>query len=443
MGFMKKVIILVGTFTTFSYPWGHLYEWGEGSSVQQTTDGGYIVTGPGAGEGSYDGDLFVLKTDVEGNIEWKRSFDGSQGFCVQQTSDGGYIVVGETWLYANPYRYVDLWLLKFNADGDTLWTKTYGKNMVDRGRWVEQTPDGGYIITGSMDGTGGIGWDPKLWILKTDANGDTAWTKIYDPGPGNGWVGYCVKPINDGYIVATSKGLMRTDSMGDSLWMNSYAANCICKTSDGGYILSASYYNDVWLIRTDSLGDTLWTSTYGDEDLEFCNCVSSTSDGGYIAVGEKSTQGYYEVDVWLLRLDSNGDTLWTKEYWGDRPEVGESVQQTADGGYVISGYSSDMILLIKTDSVGNVGVKEEATQGSFINWQVITPVGPQITLSYDNTPGGFHASVYNASGQRMDELHTTGASGTITWGEGQTPGVYFIRELSDSQGTTRKVVLIQ
>jgi hypothetical protein len=267
---------------------------------------------------------------------WTKTFGGSDsdwGFSVQQTTDGGYIVTGETCSFGAGDN--DVWLIKTNASGDTLWTKTFGGSDIDVGYSVQQTTDGGYIITGSTFGAG----VSDVWLIKTDDSGDTLWTKTFG-GSDSEW-GRSVQQTTDGGYIIT--GMTRSFGAGD---------------------------RDVWLIKTDNSGDTLWTKTFGGSDGEGGHSVQQTTDGGYIITG--STQKASGSDVLLIKTDASGDTLWIKTFDGYHTfdgnqtfdvqvDCGYSVQQTNDGGYIITGFTGwdygfsgySNVWLIKTDASGD------------------------------------------------------------------------------------------
>ncbi|MBC8278730.1 MAG: hypothetical protein H8E46_10905, partial [FCB group bacterium] len=258
---------------------------------------------------------------------WTRTYggiDSDRGCCAQQTTDGGYIIAGMTESYgAGGY---DVYLIKTNALGDTIWTQTFGGSDDDYGNSVQQTIDGGYIIAGSTNSFSSYG--SRVYLIKTNDYGDTLWTKTFG---------------EDGFNSARS----------------------IQQTSDGGYIVAGStnsyglLYCDVYLIKTDAFGDTLWTKTFGGDYIDYGNSVQQTSDGGYIITGEALANVSGEQDVYLIKTDTYGDTLWTNTFGSDYEEEGISVQQTSDGGYIIAGYTFNSfvwlwdVYLIRTDADGN------------------------------------------------------------------------------------------
>jgi len=336
---------------------GSASDWG--NSVQQTSDGGYIIAGFTGSFGAGAFDVYLLKTDSSGDALWTRTYGGrsdDRGHSVQQTSDAGYIIAGFTGSFGAGY--FDVYLVKTDSSGDTLWTRTYGGSEWDHGYCVQQTSDAGYIIAGFTGSFGAGGFD--VYLLKTDSSGDTLWTRTY--GGSDFDAGYSVQQTSDGgYIIAgytESFGaggydvyLLKTDSSGDTLWTRTYGGsasdwgNSVQQTSDGGYII-AGYTDsfgaggyDVYLLKTDSSGDTLWTRIYGGIDDDHGRSVQQTSDGGYIIAGYTWSFGAGGYDVYLLKTDSSGDTLWTRTYGGSDQDVGYCVQQTSNGGYIIAGHT--------------------------------------------------------------------------------------------------------
>ena len=360
---------------TFQKTYGinHCYS----SSIQQTLDGGYIIVGT---TGTSNLNVYLIKTDSNGAVLWTHIYGSSgvdMGQSVGQTSDGGYIIAG---IYDRITQGgFSMYVIKTNDIGNIVWTKTYG-SFGDMANFVQQTHDGGYIIVGESYSAAG---DENMCAIKTNANGDTLWTKTY--GGNSDDVGLFAQETTDhGYImVGLTKSfgegnsdvyLIKTDSVGSALWSKTYGGigddngTSVEQTTDGGYIIGGYTWSfgadsaDIYLIKTDAIGDTLWTKTYGGSLADYCFQVQETNDGGYIVVGYTYSFGAGSSDVYLVKLNSYGDTLWSKTYGGSNDDRGASVQQTADGGYIIAAntqsFGSENVYVIKTDANGNSGCNQ-------------------------------------------------------------------------------------
>lgn len=301
---------------------GSDFDWGY--EVQQTYDGGFIIVGSTKSFGSGDYDIWLIKTDITGNEEWNQTFGGSEsgmGYSVQQTSDGGYIVVGSgsktiiktdengNELWSQSYNaagfsikqtldsgYIitgqissafgpGLWLIKTDTNGNEEWSDTYSVSGGYKTGWsVHQTSDGGYIITGETD----EGADHNVWLIKTDGEGVIEWDKTF----------------------------------GDNHYQDGREVQ---QTIDGGYIIigntdTGADMGNFWLIKTDTDGNEEWSQTFGGSDYEFAAAVQQISDGGYIIAGYTRSFGNGGSDMWLIRLASetppySGPTGLTATPW--------------------------------------------------------------------------------------------------------------------------------
>jgi PGF-CTERM protein len=373
-------------------------------SVQQTSDSGYIVAGFTRSYGAGESDFWLVKTDSKGNEQWNKTLGGHDlegARSVQQTSDGGYIIAG---LFRSrvDLDYSDFLLVKTDSNGNEQWNKTFGGVYEpDFARQVQQSSDGGYIIVG-ITRSYGAGWF-DLWLIKTDSKGNEQWNKTFG---GNGSdAALSVQQTSDGgYIIGghtfsygagdSDLWLVKTDSNANEQWNKTFGgtdydvAHSVQQTSDGGYILAGetrSYSadeHDFWLVKTDSKGNEQWNRTFGGNGTNAWS-VQQTSDGGYILAGNTLWYRTGRSDFWLAKTDSKGNEQWNKTFGGTGSNVAYSVQQTSDSGYIIAG---------KTDSFGAgdfdfwlIKIEGKPTEG---NGEIITP---EVPTEEENGMPGFEA----------------------------------------------------
>jgi predicted secreted protein with PEFG-CTERM motif len=246
----------------------------EAYSVINTNDGGYALAGFTASYGAGGYDFWLVKTNANGNYLWSRTFGGTgdeEVHSVVQTSDGGYALAGYTKSFGAGGS--DFWLVRTDANGYALWKKTYGGTKDDVALSVVQTGDGGYALAGYTESFGAGGDD--FWLVKTNANGNALWNKTYGGGGADG-------------------------------------AFSVVQTGDGGYAL-AGYTesfgaggDDFGLVKTDAMGSELWTRTYGGAYTDIACSVVQTGDGGYALAGYTESFGAGSADFWLVKTDENG-----------------------------------------------------------------------------------------------------------------------------------------
>jgi hypothetical protein len=314
--------------------------------------------------------------------EWNKTYGGVNGESarsIRQTTDGGYIIAGVTLSFGAGGQ--DFWLVKTDPNGNVQWNKTYGSTGYEYATSVQQTTDGGYIIFGY------IGNGPTdLWLVKTDSAGNMQWNKTYggadweEPG-----FDHSVQQTSDGgyvlvgYTASFGAGqedvwLIKTDSSGNVQWSKTYGGvddeigRSVQQTSDGGYViagykdLGSPNYADFWLIKTDSSGNVQWNKTYGGATVDTAFSVQQTSDGGYIITGQTYSFGAGDADFWLVKSDSAGNMQWSQTYGGaETTDFPFCVRQTSDQGYIIAGSTGPIgsgtemdFMLVKTDSAGSM-----------------------------------------------------------------------------------------
>jgi uncharacterized delta-60 repeat protein len=298
-------------------------------SIQATSDSGYIVTGytNSFGAGGYD--LLVLKLTSDGSIAWQKTYGGSafdSSSSIQQTSDGGYIVAGGTDAFGADGG--DFLVLKLDSDGSIAWQKTYGGLGEDYPLSMQQTSDGGYIVGGRTNSFGAGGYD--LLVLKLTSDGSIAWQKTY--GGSADEFGTSIQQTSDGgYIVGgrtNSFGaggydllVLKLTSDGSIAWQKTYGGSAdefgrsIQPTSDGGYILygitnsfGAGGY-DFLVVKLISDGSIAWQKTYGgsSDEFQYATSIQPTSDGGYVLSGYTNSFGAGNFDLMILKINSQGD----------------------------------------------------------------------------------------------------------------------------------------
>jgi len=472
------LVFVMGSFSLLSQApdtaWTRIYGGADddyGVSVQQTSDGGYIVAGRTYSYGSGDADVYLIKTNTSGDSLWARAYGGTDpDYCggVQQTTDGGYIVAG--WTYSYGSGDADVYLIKTNASGDMLWTRTYGGADGDYGYWVQQTSDGGYIVVGNT-----FSEDSDIYLIKTNPLGDTLWTRTY--GGEYSEVGWGVQQTTDGgYIIVgeiffSYVYLIKTNTSGDSLWARIYGGGgddggvSVQQTSDGGYIVAGyteSYGSgdaDVYLIKTNTSGDSLWARAYGGASRDKGSLVQQTSDGGYVVAGWTYSYGSGRSDIYLIKTNTSGYVTWTRTYGGGGDDGGLSVQQTSDGGYIVAGYTESYgsggadVYLIKLKPEGS-GIEEKITTDLFS----LSPADPnpfttETTVQYElPKETDIDISVYNMLGQKVRDLYSGKQSSgvhSVSWdgrgesGEKLSSGIYLLKIKAGEKEASTKVMFVR
>jgi hypothetical protein len=441
-----------------------------GYYVEHTKDGGFYVVGNKLSL-STDYDFWLLKTDSLGDTLWTKRYGGQYGEFAgsgQVTMDGGYVAAGYTTSFGAGN--FDIWLLKMNTSGDTLWSKTYGDVGFEAAMSVRQCADSGYVIAGYRNGyynaQMGFVQPGDIWIIKTDARGKLLWQKTYGTSEVNEEARFIRQTSDGGYIASciglhdstsgTSVRLMKLDSKGDTTWVyrtaDDVGTNGVVETSDGSFVVSGGLNSDVWIAKFSNSGTLLWQKTYGApaDTSDAATSVCQTPDGGFIMTGYCGVlfgaSGPTSGDLWLLKTDGAGDTLWTKRF-GTEPGLdwGVSVDVASDSGYVTTGITNSQsnggsdLWLIKEDSHEKVGIPVTHPQSSDL--KVGSSIGSTVILRYFNFPNGFRASVFDASGRRVEELCSAQTQGSITWGAGERPGVYFV-VAEGSKAKPAKVILV-
>lgn len=309
-------------------------------SVQQTSDGGYIVAGYVCSFGAGDDDAWIIKFDSSGAVEWQKAYGDARAegfYSIDLTSDDGYVVSGYSSSFSSGVY--DIWVLKLNSSGSIEWQKSYGGAQID-GNWtsIKQTPDGGYIVASDTASYGNGSND--VWVLKLDTSGNIEWQKTY--GGTDSDQAYSIQTTSDGgYIVAGNTAsfgggwVLKLNSTGEIEWQKVFIEiiYSIQQVSGGGYIAVG---DGVIVSKLSADGEVEWQKEYSGSSNK-AHSIKQTLDGGYIVSGNIKTDDSSMEDVWALKLNNIGEVEWQHAYGGTKYDGMRwtSIQQTSDSGYVL------------------------------------------------------------------------------------------------------------
>ena len=345
---MKKSYLLSILVFQLGFAQAPAIEWqkslgGTGSdqaySIQQTNDGGYIVAGAtnsndGDVTGNHvSGDCWIVKLNSTGSIQWQKAIGGTGEdyiTSIQQTTDGGYIVACYTTSnngdVTGNHGNADCWVVKLNSTGTIQWQKALGGTDYDYPNSIQETTDGGYIVAGETSSnngnvTGNHGISDN-WVVKLNSAGTIQWQKALG-GTADENAASIQQSSDGGYIVA------------------GYTA------SNNGDVIGNHGYEDYWVVKLTSTGSIEWQKTLGGTGSDEAKSIQQTADGGYIVAGITSSfdgdvTGYHGgngYDAWIVKLNSTGTIQWQKAMGGTGEDYITSIQQTTDGGYIVAGYT--------------------------------------------------------------------------------------------------------
>lgn len=359
-----------------------------GYSVIATSDGGFAIAGYSNQALTSHSSVYLVKACGDGTIAWTQTYDSSvssRGYSLIQTSDGGYAITG--------YSNYDVLLLKTTSDGTMQWSKTFNLGGDEAyGYAVRQTPDGGYVVAGYIYIEVNSTYSSDVFLLKTDVNGTLQWNQTYG-GPDDEYAYSMVVTSDGGYAIAgyveseTTYNddilLIKTYPNGTMHWSQIYSSiddECgysLVATYDGGYAIAGVIYSystyavDVFLLKTDADGTATWNQTYGGAGYDYGYSLIASVDGGYVIAGYTRSSPTHSYDVLIVKASANGTLEWTKTHGGTDAERARSIAATADGGYVVTGYShsptnSYDVFLIKTEINIEQGLARVSTTNNTI-----------------------------------------------------------------------------
>ena len=311
-----------------------------------------------------------------------KAFGGAQeefAYSFQNTDNNGFVVAGRT--FSVGVGGWDSYITRMNANGDTLWFKTYGNTQYDEFQDVDTTSDGGFIAVGHTWTNDFAG---NVYVVRTDGNGTVIWSKEFGGATGLSDKGYSIRETSDGgFIVCGTTAtygsgsddvyVLKITSVGSLSWSAvigtagaNEAGREVQQTSDGGYIVagytdgSGTSFYDVYLIKLNATGTVQWKKTYGGSSYDFAYTVEQTTDGGFVLGATTNSFGAGNWDAYLIKTDAAGILQWSKTYGMSGEDRVQCARQTSDGGYILCGRSSSFgagnfdATLHKTDVNGNL-----------------------------------------------------------------------------------------
>ena len=316
------------------------------SSVVSTHDDGFVAVGYTDSFGQGNSDVWLIKTDSNGKVLWEKTFGGTQrdrGYTVIRTQDGGYAVLGETSSFGSGD---DVWMIKTDAYGTTLWEQTFPVNVSGYrlgGEYVVETADGDFVFVG-----GSLG---RVLIVRADSMGNTIWQKFQKVGenPSEESSNYLepyllIRTSDGGYFITgqlSSGGgsvphllLMKVGGQGDMLWNRAYSfygyGYSAAGLASGGYLICTARGTQNRLLRVDSVGDQTGLTTFGADNAY---SIAAALDGGYLIGGSQGGEG------WLQKTDANGKFQSKMEIGGTGSDIVFSVVPDRDGNVVAAGFT--------------------------------------------------------------------------------------------------------
>ncbi|MBU1701821.1 MAG: T9SS type A sorting domain-containing protein [Candidatus Eisenbacteria bacterium] len=447
-------------------------------SIIATDDGGILAVGL-TYSFSANADIYLAKLDAQGDSTWTKTIGGAgrdYGWGICQTNDGGYVITGYTTLAGSGG--MDLYLIKIDTGGNVLWSKTYGGEGDEEGRAVCETGDGHLIISGWTESFGAGQKD--LYFLKADSAGDTLWTKTFG-GEGLDW-GTAVCETSDGaYGVGGTIGttasnnldlyLLKIHADGTLLWEKNLASSGeidadfgtgIWPTENGGIVITG-YGNDhtlndaedIWLIHVDGDGNELWSHRYGEPGnyYDYGCAVSRTSDDGFLICGVTKEPITQKNDLYLVKTDADGNKLWSQVIENSGSQWGSSIAALTGDTFAIAGHTEasgagrfdGWILKLYAPAAG-LDEPENDGHGAFIKMSP-NPSRAETNIRFNLLHAArVQLDVVDAAGRRIKTLldeRKQGGEYTVNWNtEMFGSGVYYYVLIVDGETTSRKLVLL-
>jgi hypothetical protein len=361
--------------------------------IVPTQDGGLFLTGVtssnkngdvGTNHGDYD--AWMVKLNSNHDTVWTRVMGGTMydgAWKAVATADGGFAIAAYTQskntgdVGAN-HGNTDWWIIKLKSNGDTAWTKLVGGVYNDYANSIAATPDGGFVVVGDTY-TSSSSMDEDVMVVKFNSDGDIAWQKTYGGSSMDDASAVTVYPNGTMMIAATTTSnnngdvgathgnwdywIIKLNANGDKAWGKAYGGNlydtpfALANTADGGAIITGSSFSsqngdvtganhgdeDVWVVKVNANGDMEWNTLLGGTRSDVASAVKVTPDGGYLIAGDSDskdgdvgpTQGSY--DLWVLKLNTSGKILWSKTFGGTGIDEESALLLNTDGSFYVTG----------------------------------------------------------------------------------------------------------
>ncbi len=294
------------------------------------------------------GTITESKTETNSYLEWNKTYGGIGGeeaYALIQTSDGGFALAGYT--QSIGAGLLDMWLVKTDTDGNVEWDQTYGGTGSEIAYALIQTSDGGFALAGYTQsiGTGLRG----IWLVKTDNDGNVEWDQTYDDNFYSDQVNPLIQTSDGGFAMIHDEGIMKIDVNGTMEWnqiFNGMIPTSIIQTADGGFAM-VDRSMILKLVKTDGNGTMEWFRTYERQRIRHRTLVWSddliqTADEGFLISASTSSFGAGGSDMWLVKTDFNGTEQWNQTYGGVGSEYVHALIQTVDGGYALVGSTNSL-----------------------------------------------------------------------------------------------------
>ncbi|MGB9720521.1 MAG: T9SS type A sorting domain-containing protein [bacterium] len=408
--------------------WGRIYG-GEDEdylkAVLECADKGFIAVGSTNSYGNGDYDVYVLKVDSLGFPEWSKAYGGTDddyGYAFCQTIDNGYIIAGATDSYGQGGK--DIFLIKMNENGDSVWTKVYGDSLDETGYSIIPAGNNSYVICGATNSMGAGGLD--ILVMKIDSIGEVIWSKTY--GGIFDDCGFCINATYDkGFIItgatySFSNGesdvyVIKIDSLGNEEWSATYGSNddekgfCVQQTSDSGYVVCGTAYSVLlgyeWcLLRYNERGTLVWHTFQGSLNDDFAYSVQEIGEKNYIIGGN------FSYELYVVRADTSGLNVWMLIYGGPGTDCAYSVKKTQDHGYIIAGMTNSYgagdnnAYLVRTYP-DQVGIREFYSKNIFLSTDLRiypSPFKNKLNIFYKYSKNSLSIKIYDVSGRLVRQF---------------------------------------